>query len=63
MAGYMYCEWRNVNDVWRKGFVDENRIGVDIPYQNIRSMNGPHSQDQVNEFLKKWGWTKLEHRV
>ncbi len=62
MIGYMYCEWK-VNNSWRKGFVDNNRIGNDIPYYTIRAMNGPHTQETVNEFISKWGWKKLEHRA
>jgi hypothetical protein len=62
MEGYMYCEWK-VNKVWYKGFVKYDRIGEDIPFHTIRSLNGPHYQEQVNEFISKWGWKKLEHRV
>ena len=62
MAEYMYCEWK-VNKAWRMGFVDKDRLDKDIPLHTIRSLNGPHSQDTVNEFLAKWHWKSLERRV
>jgi len=61
MTEYMYCEWK-VNKTWRMGFVDCKRF-EDIPLHTIRSMNGPHSQETVKEFMSKWHWKTLERRV
>ena len=58
MEEFYYCEWEE-DKRHRKGFVELSRIGNDIAYDKIISMNGPHSMETVNDLLKKWGWKKL----